>query len=189
MLAYARNQATREGAQVEFVEADFRNFTLSRRFDHILLPYNALNHVTDDTGMAGLFGAVAGHLAPRGRFLVDTFQPDLDAFERLRARRKLLTYLDPTRQQRVTLFEENDYDPLQRINRITWRYDLEGQADWRVDHMDMRILPPDELDGLFERHGFRIEAKFGDYDGTPFGPRSPKQLIVATPSALSAAGA
>ncbi len=179
MLDFARAKADQAGAPVHFIEGDFRDFDLGRRFDHILLPYNALNHVLDDAGLAGLLASVARHLCRGGRFLVDTFQPDMAATRRLGQRRKLLTYLDPYLQRRVELFEENDYDPDRRINRVTWHYDLEDEPDWRVDCMDMRLHPPDALDALFERHGFRIEAKYGDYDRSPFGAHSPKQLIVA----------
>ncbi|MCB1890304.1 MAG: class I SAM-dependent methyltransferase [Rhodocyclaceae bacterium] len=178
MLDFARAKAAQAGAAVDFVAGDFRHFDLGRHFDHILLPYNALNHILDDAGLAGLFASVARHLSAGGRFLVDTFQPDMAATERLRLRRKLLTYLDPYLQRRVELFEEASYNPERRINRVTWHYDLDGEPDWRVDCMDMRLHSPQALDALFTHHGFRIEAKYGDYDRSPFGARSPKQLLV-----------
>lgn len=181
MLDRAIAKARLSGARVRFAQGDFCDFSLPGRYDWILLPYNAFNHVCDATAMAGLFASVARHLAPDGRFVVDTFQPDPAALAHPVARRKLLTYLDPQLQRRVELFEDSDYDAARRINRVTWRYDLEGLPDWRIDRIEMRIFDAAELDASFERHGFMIEAKNGDYDGSPFGGRSPKQLVVARP--------
>ena len=179
MLDFARQRAAAAGSTAHFVRADFCRFDLGMHFDWILLPYNALNHITDDAGLDGLFESVASHLAPGGRFVVDSFQPDPAALARPWERRRLLTYLDPSLNQRITLSESSRYDAARRVNHITWHYDLGDQSDWRIHRTSMRILFADELDTLFRDHGFIIGSKYGHYDRSPFGPRSPKQLMVA----------
>nr|MCB1909638.1 class I SAM-dependent methyltransferase [Rhodocyclaceae bacterium] len=179
MLDYARRRAAADGQAIRFTLADFRDFDLGARFDWVLLPYNALNHVTEAAALDGLFASVARHLAPGGRFVVDSFQPDPTALARPCERRRLLTYLDPYLQRRVVLSESSRFDAARRINHITWHYDIDGEVDWRLHRTAMRILFADELDALFRGHGYAITDKYGDYDRTPFGPRSPKQLVVA----------
>ncbi|MCB1897551.1 MAG: class I SAM-dependent methyltransferase [Zoogloeaceae bacterium] len=179
MLVVARHKAAAVGSTARFEQADFRRFELQRCFDWVLLPYNALNHVCDAADFDDLFESVGRHLAPDGRFVVDSFQPDPAALARPRERRRLLTYLDPYRNQRITLSESSHYDAARRVNHITWHYDLVDQPDWRIHRTTMRILFGDELDALFRDHGFVVSAKYGHYDRSPFGPRSPKQLVVA----------
>ncbi|MCB1927478.1 MAG: class I SAM-dependent methyltransferase [Rhodocyclaceae bacterium] len=179
MLDFARRKAVAAGSTARFEHADFCRFELQRRFDWVLLPYNALNHVCDATGFDGLFESVGRHLAPDGRFVVDSFQPDPAALARPADRRRLLTYIDPFLTQRITLSESSRYDAARRVNHITWHYDLGDRSDWRIHRTTMRILLADELDALFRDHGFVVCAKYGNYDRSPFGPTSPKQLVVA----------
>lgn len=179
MLAYARSKALAAGSPARFVEADFTALELGRRFDWILLPYNALNHVAAADRIAALFDGVHAHLGEGGRFIVDTFQPDPAALGRPPSRTHILSYIDPDSGQRVAMHEENRYDAARQVNRVTWSYDIGGQATARTDVIEMRIFFPQELDALFAHHGFAIEAKLGDYGGAPFGSRSPKQLVIA----------
>ena len=44
----------------------------------------------------------------------------------------------------------------------------------------MRQFFPQEFDALFEYNGFKIEAKYGDFDESGFTGDSPKQIIVAS---------
>ena len=42
----------------------------------------------------------------------------------------------------------------------------------------MRIFFPQELDALITLCGLDVVEKLGNYDGSPFGSRSPKQLMI-----------
>ena len=44
----------------------------------------------------------------------------------------------------------------------------------------MRQYFPQELDALFAYNGFKIEAKYGNFDESNFHSNSPKQIIVAS---------
>ena len=52
----------------------------------------------------------------------------------------------------------------------------------KVSDLTMRVYFPQELDALLACAGFVIDAKYGDYDLSAFGPASQKQLIVAHPA-------
>ncbi len=177
LLEHARAKATAAAIPVTLLEADCRAFELGRPFQLILLPYNALNHLLDLDAVAGCLGAVRRHLKAQGRFVIDTFNPDLGFLSR-DPELKVVEYLEPDSGERVILIEQNRYDAARQINHITWRYQVGGRADQRVDELDMRIFFPQELDALLELHGFEIEHKLGDYDERPFGAATPKQLLV-----------
>jgi len=78
----------------------------------------------------------------------------------------------------VLLEEQNVYDAARQVNRTTWRYRAGDRIDARVDELDMRVFFPQELDALLHYGGFEPCSKLGDYQGTPFASRSPKQIVV-----------
>lgn len=178
LLAHARAKAEASGIAVAFHDADFRNFDLARRYNLVLLGYNAFNHLLDFEALAACLACVHRHLSESGRFVIDSFNPDpaLLAVNPLREQR-ILEYDDP-RRGRVVMFERNAYDAANQINRITWLYRDQAGEIFAEDQLAMRIYFPKELDALLVLMGFAVEDKLGDYDGSPFGARTPKQLMV-----------
>lgn len=179
MVAHARAKADAAASRARFAEGDFLTLALGRRFDRLLLAYNTLNHVIVPEELAALFESVRRHLAPGGRLVVDTFNPDPAALGRPPVRTRLLRYRDPTRGEIVELYEESAYDAARQVSRVTLSCDIDGRLRAREHEIAMRIFFPQELDLLFAHHGFAIDAKYGDYDDGPFGSRSPKQLVIA----------
>ena len=47
----------------------------------------------------------------------------------------------------------------------------------QVFHERVRLYGPDELGELLARHDLEVRARFGDYEGTPFDPKSPRLLL------------
>ncbi|NJM52927.1 MAG: class I SAM-dependent methyltransferase, partial [Blastocatellia bacterium] len=72
------------------------------------------------------------------------------------------------------------YDSATQINYIDWHYKNLYHKEEQTVSFTMRQYFPQELDALFLYNGFRIEAKFGDFDCSDFNANSPKQIIVAS---------
>lgn len=179
MVAHARRKALALGLEAELAVADMRSFDLGRAFPLVLLPYNAFNHLLDLESVRRCFQAVQAHLTPESRFVIDTFQPSLAFLSGdPEKRRRVVEYVDPDGRGRVVMTEQNVYDAASQINRVVWHYEINGQADARVDELCMRMVFPQELDALLELSGFAIEHKYGDYDESPFDSSSSKQLMV-----------
>jgi SAM-dependent methyltransferase len=177
LLDYARFKAEAETLRPRWVEADMRDLDLGRRFALVIIPYNAFNHLLDRESVERCLASVRRHLGPGGGFVIDTFNPDPKALGvDPSARAKILEYIDPTTGERVVLEEQNAYDAARQVNRTTWRYHAGDRVDVRVDEIDMRVFFPQELDALLHYGGFEIVSKLGDYQGVPFGPKTPKQL-------------
>lgn len=179
MLAFARQKAEERQLAITLALGDLRSFELERTFPLVLLTYNTLNHLLDLDAIERAFGSARRHMGDESRLVIDTFQPSL-AFlgsDRTEAR-PILRYRDPYLDKEVVLSEENHYDPATQINRVVWRYEVDGVADARVDEMRMRIFFPQELDAHLRYCGLEIERKWGDYDHRPFGSTSPKQIVV-----------
>jgi SAM-dependent methyltransferase len=179
MLSHAKTKAAAKGVQVDWVRADCRDFELHRRFAFIFLPFNSITHIHDLESLEACFSCVREHLADGDRFVIDVFNPRLDILIRDPAGRyPVAQYPDPDGRGTVVITENNIYDTASQINRIQWHYNVgEGIEEFVVEN-NMRILYPQELDALLLYNGFAIEAKYGNYDETPFDSTSPKQLVV-----------
>jgi SAM-dependent methyltransferase len=181
MILRAMHNAHLAGAEIEFIRADCRYFKLDRKFSLILFPYNSINHLIDFQSIRACFTAVGEHLAEGGRFIIDTFNPDLKFLEKdTSGPLHVITYLDPDGKGKVVMTETSEYDCAAQVNRIVWHYEIDGQEDAVVHRMDMRIFFPQELDALLKFNGFEIEHKHGNYNESPFGPDSPHQIVVST---------
>jgi len=179
MLSFARAKAAARGLEVEWVQADCRTFDLGQRYAYILLPFNSLAHLHDPDSLEACFERARVHLTSEGRFAIDIFNPRLDYLTRdPTARYPVVEYDDPDGLGTVTITEDNVYDRASQVNRIRWYYSIGSRQDAFVHELNMRVFYPQELDALLRYNGFTIEAKYGEYDETPFVSASPKQLVV-----------
>ncbi len=182
MLATARAKAAEAGVNIEWVEADCREFALGRRFALILMAFNSLQHLHDPASLAALFANVRGHLAPGGRFIFEVFNPSLAILNRDYSRRYAdRQYEDPDGRGTITLEQTAVYDDAAQVNHITWYFSLPGERDFRVTQLDVRCFFPQELDLLVRAHGFAIERKLGNCEGKRFGSGDMRQIVIAKP--------
>ncbi|HNR97260.1 MAG TPA: class I SAM-dependent methyltransferase [Anaerolineae bacterium] len=180
MLSTAKAKAARRGLDVEWVQADCREFYLGRQFAFVLFPFNSIAHLHDLESIEACFARVWAHLAPHGRFVIDMFNPKLEYLIRESGSERHLVaeYDDPDGGGRVIITEDNVYDRADQVNRIKWHFSIGGLEDAMIQDLNMRIFYPQELDALLKYNGLPIESKYGDYDGSPFTSDSPKQLVV-----------
>jgi SAM-dependent methyltransferase len=179
MLSQARRQATAQAVPVDWVLSDCRKFQLNKHFRLIFIPINSITHLHLREDLEAFLSRVKEHLHTEGRFIIDLFNPSLDILKRDPTQRyPVAEYEDPDGRGRVIITENNDYDSATQINHIKWYYRIGDDEDARVVENNMRIIYPCELDDLLHYNGFEVEAKYGDYDHSPFENRSPKQITV-----------
>ena len=119
------------------------------------------------------------HLTDEGRFIIDIFNPRIDILIRDPLKRYPVTeYPAPDGRGKVVITENNVYDRDTQINRVKWYYHIGDRTEEAIEELNMRIFFPQELDLLLYYNGFTLEAKFGNYDETPFISSSPKQIVI-----------
>ena len=158
MLALLR---AKPGADaIETSCADMADFDLGRCFDHALLVFNTLFNLTSQEAQIGCFAAVARHLKPGGRFVVEAFVPDLSGFadhQRVKVNR-----LDRTQ----VWIEAAVHDPVaQRLDMQRIRFDGDGA---RLVPLPMRYAWPAEIDLMARLAGMRLVDRWGGWDRAPF---------------------
>jgi SAM-dependent methyltransferase len=180
MLRQARVKSAEKGVTVDWLLGDCRSLELGRKFNLVFFPFNSIAHLHSPEGIRACFDGVKKHLSDQGRFIVDIFNPRLDMLIRDASERYPVgEYPDPDGGGKVLITENNVYDAATQVNHIKWYYRVGESAGERVAELNMRIFFPQELDALLRAGGFEIEAKYGDFDESPFGSASPKQIIRA----------
>jgi hypothetical protein len=166
--------------EVRWLEADMRTFSFEETFALIFVGFNSFLMLTPNDRWACL-ARVREHLAARGRFALDVFQPDpelivgldggvVDEWERL----------DPETGRPVHKFSSSRAN----VDGVAYRiwYDESGEdgAVRRIGGTTMlHYLYRREAELLLAEAGFEVESLHGDYDGSPAEPRSRKLLVVA----------
>ncbi|MCK4443891.1 MAG: class I SAM-dependent methyltransferase [Thermoplasmata archaeon] len=181
MMDVGKEKTTREGVDIEWVVGDIRDFHLGKKFNLIIFPLNTICHLLRLEDLESCLSCVKDHMLPEGGFVVDAFVPDQERLARDPTERFFNTeYEDPEGKGMVKIFESNEYDPTRQVNRVRFYYQIPGRTEELVEELNMRMFFPQELDALLKHNGFRIEAKYGDYDDAPFGRKSPKQMVVCS---------
>lgn len=179
MLARAREKAGEKGVDIDWIQADCRDFRLNGTFNLIFFPFNSITHLQDRESLEACLSCVKKHLTQEGRFIIDVFNPSLGVLlSDPTERRTVREYDDPDGKGRVIITESNVYDAATQINKIRWHYDIGAGATTFTVKNNMRIYSPQELDGLLHYNGFEIEAKYGNYHQAPFVSTSQKQIII-----------
>jgi len=179
MLSHARAKAEAANVRVEWVEADCRNFELGRKSALIFLPFNSMQHLHEHSSLEALFRCVRTHLAEKGRFVFDVFNPSISILNRDPKDRRLeREFEDPYSGEKVSLDVSMQYDDVSQVNRVLWYFSREGDPDFRVEELPMRCFFPQELDLLVRWGGFQIENKFGSFERKEFASGDMKQVMV-----------
>jgi ubiquinone/menaquinone biosynthesis C-methylase UbiE len=179
MLNATREKAETRNIETNLYNADMRDFNLPQKFNLIFISQNALQHLKTSGEVSACFDSVKRHLKPHGRFIVEVFNPSVELLNR-----------DPNQRYFVGEYRTDNgwivittnvrYDSATQINHIDWHYKNQYWKQEQTVSFTMRQFFPQELDALFEFNGFRIEAKYGDFDESGFTGAAPKQIIVAS---------
>ncbi len=178
MLGGAQRRAENHHIETNLINADMREFELDRKFALIFIAGNSFQHLNTKSDVEACFASVKRHLAPNGKFIVEVFNPSLELLSR-NPNERFFVGEYKTENGWIVLTENVRYDAATQINYLDWHYKNQFMKEEQTVSFTMRQFFPQELDALFEYNGFRIEAKYGDFDESEFANNSPKQIIVA----------
>jgi SAM-dependent methyltransferase len=179
MLDVFAGRLTEEPAElrgrVELVQQDIRRLQLDRLFRFIYLPFNTLLLMVRPQDRYALLERVREHLAPSGAFAFDIFTPDPT---RLVEEPDWVTEIDieaPHPEGAVHVLRERrrTFDLAEQYMHASWRHTIsrEGAVIERWEsELDIAFVFPRELELLLERQGFKIKARYGGPDGSPYAP-------------------
>lgn len=180
MLDLARTKALEGNLNVRIIEGDMCNFNLGETFSLILLAAQSLSHLHTLEEIEACFSAVHKHLKPGGHFIIELFNPSMEILNRDSTKRYALRNDPFETPDGISYFvtEQSHYDSATQVNHITWFFQREEREETQLS-LNLRQFFPQEIDALLHYNGFKIEAKYGDFQKNAFTTQSHKQVIVS----------
>lgn len=175
MLALARGGVGRCAAgRVSLAAADMRSLALRRRFDLVTAANDPLAHLGSGEDRDRALAAVAAHLAPGGRFVLDGhwFPPKRLA----RAREAAGLVLEHPGRGGLRVRETWHCAP-DGSCRAGYEYRREGELLARAAFRS-RYWTEAEVAERFARAGLAVTALWGGWDRSPWRPETARRLLV-----------
>ncbi|MDO0912017.1 methyltransferase domain-containing protein [Streptomyces sp. DT2A-34] len=170
-------QARRHDADVEWLLGDLRACSWGEEFDLVVMTGHAFQVLVEDDELRTALSAVRRALRPGGRFVFETRNPVVRAWETWtpdrvreatdedgRVVRVWHEVREPVVGDRVTFVETFDCD--------AWQAPV-------VSRTTLRFLAPDALDASLHEAGFTIVERCGAWGRGPLTPTSPEIITVA----------
>ena len=177
MLTEAKRKSKETGTEIEWFDADMTNFDLNKKFNLILMPGCAFNWLLDLESVEKCLTSIKRHLNPNGGFIFDAFNPDLNLLVRDPSKTyPNAKYQDPDGGGLIIVSENTRYNKTTQIIAVRLSYSIGDKTI--SNEMKLRIFFPQELDAILKYNGFKIYAKNGDFDQTPFTSDSKRQILV-----------
>jgi len=173
MLARARARSGAGGPK--FVAADARRPVARGAFDLIVAPGDPVSHATSLQDRRAILRAAAAALAPGGRLVIEGLYRRGD---------RIAMPVRRVRHPEGVLVIEESWYPLAVRDlwhaRYLYRDKLRGGGEkTAAASFVARAWNPATVRREMARAGLRVEALWGDFDRKPFGPGSPRMIVVA----------
>ena len=167
MLEIAR--AKPGAGSVEFIEGDARTLQLSRRFEIVVLTGHAFQVFLTADDRRAVLATIAAHLAPGGRFIFDSRNPDCREWEEW-GPKESLRVVDHPRFGAVAAWNDVAEDPATGIVTYETHYEIRATGQ-RLSAASRIAFPPKaELEALIAEAGLKVERWLGDWEGNAWQP-------------------
>jgi len=176
MLKEAKRKSKEHRIEIEWIEGDMTIFNLNKKFNLIIMPGCAFNWFLDLESIEKSLTSVKSHLNHNGGFIFDAFNPDLNLLVRDPSKAyPNAKYQDPDGGGLIIVSEKNRYDKATQISKVKLSYSISDKIT--SNEIELRMFFPQELDAILKYNGFKINAKYGDFDQTPFTSDSRRQIF------------
>ena len=190
LLAIADTKFQNAGLQgdvplhLSLVEGDFRNFELAQKnFAFAYCVSNTLMHCTTQAEQIAALRATYDHLKPGGALLIDLFNPDVAHLQQVNGFCELADqWCDPQTGAQVYKWCTRSVDVAEQLQETLFIYEEifdDGTVHRTPCPFTLRFLWRSELELMLEVVGFRVDALWGDFDGTSYSSASERLILLA----------
>lgn len=188
MLKICRRKLDAEPARVaervRLVNADMREFDLERKFALITIPFGPFNYLVTVEDQISCLNCIRAHLGDTGRVIIDFWYPDLRELWKSESGADIVNEKKPftTPDGRAVNWgiRNASVDYSRQIIHEEMYYDIRypgGRRERLVYPAPMRYFFKFEVEHLFARAGFEIEAVYADFNKEPFGSKYPSEMV------------
>ncbi len=171
LLGDAARAVRAEGLNLSLLRGDMRRLPFSDRSFHLVFNlFTSFGYFHDEAENEAVFSEVARILdRPDGHFVFDHINPDW-----------LKTHLVP-RSERTTpggmvVRETRSVD--EEKSRVQKLIEFQIQGKPHEIHESVRFYELAEIRAMAARAGFALKTAFGDFDGSPLTPDSPRAIYI-----------
>ncbi len=161
---------------IHLLAADMRELSLREKFDLIAAVDDPFVHLTEDEDRERAFTMVAEHLAPGGRFVLDTAWFPPEDRENAADTADGLVKEHATPDGKLCVREVWHCDPGTRLCTARFEYRQDGELAAEASFPG-RLWSLEELEGRARAAGLRITHLWGGYDRRPWDRATSPRLI------------
>jgi ubiquinone/menaquinone biosynthesis C-methylase UbiE len=177
MLRLARERLAKHH-NVRFLQADMRTLDLRVPFDLVVAADDPFSHLASHADRMAALLAVARHLTPKGRFVLDALWQSPDEMQEAggddgRVSDRVVREAPP----RLRVREQWRCHPRSHTGSAAYEYYVGDHLAARAS-FHARYWTADELDQLFADAGLRITHRWGSYARTHWDCHRSRKLIV-----------
>jgi SAM-dependent methyltransferase len=166
----AKLRAKPGGDRIPVAIGDFADVDVDGEFALIFVAYSTFFALPDADAQRRCFDAVAAHLLPGGRFVIEAFVPDPSRFVRHQHLEVRHVGADG-----AILSLSRHHPAAQRVDSLLVRLGDDGTRTWPVH---LRYSYPSELDLMAELTGLRLEHRWGGWEREPYTDDSVQHVSV-----------
>jgi len=179
MLGYCRRLLQEENEEVQqrvtLVQGDMTDFHLNRKYSLITTPFRPFQHLATVEEQLSALSCIREHLLPRGKFILDIFDPDLEIltdYERAEEFGEEPPFQLEDGSYVTVSYRNPSVDAVNQIVHCEMIFCIEdpsGKHRRNVQEFIMRYTFRWEAEHLLHRAGFNVDAVLGGYEGEPVG--------------------
>jgi SAM-dependent methyltransferase len=161
------------GDQITVVMGDFADVEVEDTFPLVYLPFNTLFALTEPERQLDCFRNVSAVLEPGGRFVLDTFVPDVRRFDSYDTRIGVSSITSSI----THAYEMSIHDSVEQtiVTHLVRRLE---DGSTVVLPVKVRYAWPAEMDLMARLAGLELEARWGWYDRRRFTTQSGQHVSV-----------
>lgn len=190
MLTKCREKLDEQPAEVQervkLIQGNMTSFNTGETYSLITVPFRSFQLLLDVEEQKACLASVRKHLAARGLFIIDVFQPK---FARLIPDPKYTAEIEDLPEMQLpdgriirrtnrtaAVHRDLQYNDIEMAHYITYP---DGRTERVVQVLQMRYIFRYEMEHLLELSGFKVLDLFGDFDKSEFTGDSPEMIFVA----------
>jgi SAM-dependent methyltransferase len=184
MLKTLRAKAAAVGLSPRLHQADMSDFSLSRRYELVMIPFNAIIHNMTQEAQIRCLQLCREHLLPGGELTFDTFFPSLEIVGAAQNTRVLEGELPhPQTGLPMRMYDTRRFDRVAQVQHSLNEIELLA-ADGSVEavhrsQVSSRYIYKHEMELLLRVAGFARWEIYGDFDRRPLTRESDAMVVSA----------
>ncbi len=148
----------------------------------IYIAFRSFQCLLTKQDQSACFECVNRHLEDNGIFVLDLFAPRHDLLAQVKRSLYLDKFYDKENGIYITRRAEDEYNLVNQTLKEDRFYewtDKQGDFHRQIWSFELAYLFRYEAELLLEKHGFKIENVFGNFDKSPYNYYSGEQIFVA----------